>query len=336
MTSGSWAGGNAAGTIGIDNIIGNWQQNSNLGDRIRKGTMVCATFGRTADYSLNWGITLYGTTKNCTVQNNYVHDQWDSGNHSANSANIMLFSYSSNNIIENNTTDGKGIINGGIGSKGGFTDNNIIRYNLIKNAINGVWITSSTSETDYSNDNTVYQNIFVNCSNAAVGEPHAVRRTTVYNNTAYNVLRFFGGWKDNLVGNQLYNNIAVGSRGITRAISFSGYNAGDCFTFLAPTVDYNCFNGFTSWWYRAMLPTQAWDRATFQSNCSFDAHSMTSDPKFVNPSGGDFHLRSDSPCRNAGKNGITIGAYITGNETIGYTPPGGLSDTSRSEKRRRE
>jgi len=63
-----------------------------------------------------------------------------------------------------------------------------------------------------------------------------------------------------------------------------------------------------------------------------DTHSLASYPRFVNVSGQmnqlqDFQLRSDSPCKGAGKNGADMGANISlvgsGNETSEFdrTPP---------------
>jgi parallel beta-helix repeat protein len=51
------------------------------------------------------------------------------------------------------------------------------------------------------------------------------------------------------------------------------------------------------------------------------ARNITNEPVFVNPSGGDFHLQSNSPCINAGKNSyVTVATDLDGNpRTVGGT-----------------
>jgi len=111
---------------------------------------------------------------------------------------------------------------------------------------------------------------------------------------------------------------------------FVSYYLGSAFPLFA---DYNNFYG-TGYW---RLNGTDYTNLTLWANATgLDNNSITTDPSFVNPGGrnsSDYKLNSSSPAINAGidrqdynNNGnttelINIGAYITGNETIGVLNP---------------
>ena len=95
------------------------------------------------------------------------------------------------------------------------------------------------------------------------------------------------------------------------------------------TVSYSDRNAF----YRAA--GNVWNRnystdytslAAWTAATGFDANSITSDPLFVNAGGSnpeDYKLQVNSPARTGGRGGAyatVMGAYITGDEVIGYSP----------------
>ena len=279
--------------------------------------------GRNSDTSLNWGIFLH-TSHHCIIENNYVHDMEEGpypGHHNA--ACIMLFA-SSDSIIENNIADAK-VLNGqkiysAFGQKGGQIYRNIWRYNIALNATTGFFGKAATACDNASEDNIYYQNIAINCSKAAFELNHMCYRFQIYNNVAYNCGAFISAWLESNQNNSVWNNIAIG----TDTVYYLSEVTPETFFSYS---DYNNLQGslFCSHQWRDYAQTLA----EWQQKTPFDDHSTSTDPLFVNAEVHDFHLNPNSPCLNAGidrqdydndgntTESINMGAYITGNETIG-------------------
>jgi len=285
-------------------------------------------YGRVGDSdpSLNWGLTVYGADY-CTIENNYVHNMTDSGNNGHNTACIMVFVDSDFNIIQSNTADASnGIVFSAFGQKGGQMDDNIWRYNVALNATTGFLGMGSTSGEYPTQDNTYYQNIIIDCDSAFFLD-HRAERFVMYNNTAVDCDWFLGASQITNIDTELWNNILVGTDDI--AIRWSGYPTAEPFSTLIEYSNYNCFYNCSKIAYREKSPSlnyytlNDWETAT-----GFDADSITSDPDLVG--GGDYSLDTGSPCIDAGvdlqdydddentSESINMGAYITGNETIGH------------------
>ncbi|MHC4737394.1 MAG: LamG-like jellyroll fold domain-containing protein, partial [Planctomycetota bacterium] len=279
-----------------------------------------------SDSSLNWGLTVYGADY-CTIENNYVHNMTYSGYSGHNSACIMVFVDSDYNIIQGNTADANnGIVFSAFGQKGGQMDDNIWRYNLALNATAGFLGMGSTSGEYPTQDNIYYQNIIIDCDRAFFFD-HRAERFVMYNNTAVDCDWFLGASKIDNIDTEMWNNILVGTDDI--AIRWSGYPTAEPFSTLIEYSNYNCFYNCSKIAYREKSPSlnyytlNDWETAT-----GFDPNSITSDPCLVG--GGDYSLDTGSPCIDAGVDlqdydddqntteSINMGAYITGNETIGH------------------
>ncbi len=135
------------------------------------------------------------------------------------------------------------------------------------------------------------------------------------------------------VQNALYNNLVTNSP--YSAIYNWTDNVGTGITF-----NYNLY-----WNFRVFANYEVATDHTFaswRSTFGQDARSLNLNPMYVNQPGKDFHLQATSPARNAGldvldlnRNGstsdaTTMGAYVTGNETIGRGGGAVVNDASNS------
>ncbi len=179
-------------------------------------------------------------------------------------------------------------------------------------------------------DMYVYQNV-IRGNNTNSGDEHYpehggvrinvyIDRSYIYNNTFYD-----NGFSDLTVINttgvdniNFFNNISYLPNTRHIALQYT----------VTPAVldysDYNCFYNDQDYESQNSLITSltAWGSAT-----SLDANSVTSDPGFINASGNwnlptDFKRASYSADGRGGDYPSVIGAYVTGNEVIGYTPSG--------------
>ena len=272
--------------------------------------------------TLNWGIFLY-KSDHCLVENNYVHDMHDYAPGSHNAGCFMIFQ-GSDNIFQHNLAnalcdDGESRIVNAYGQKAGDIYRNIWRYNIALNAKFGFLGMASTDATLPSEDNIYYQNIAINCK-AAFYLNHMCYRYKIYNNVAYDCEEFLHVRRtsDSL---EMWNNIAIGDNICLKLeevypeilLNYSNNN------------DFYGYSTFCQYHWSTFASTlNEW-----QGKTSFDDNSISTDPLFVNPESHDFHLSPSSPCLNAGidrqdydndgntTESINMGAYITGNETIG-------------------
>lgn len=278
------------------------------------------------DTSLNWGIIFNGSITNSVISNNYVHDMLYSGNQTHNTAGIMILAGPSGssqyNIIEYNTVDATNV-GDAYGQKGGNINYNIWRYNFAINAIWGFLGMGSTNNAYYSTNNEFYQNIIIN-SDYAFYDDHNCNNNKIYNNSAYNVDEFYHsgsyGNPENNTNEQLWNNLSYGTN-IKRAYFRAGGTVATPVTTVLDYSDYNNHYNYINWYYREKSPTQNYNLSTFQSNEGFDANSSILIPNYVNPGGVApiDYKRISYPNNGRGGNYASVsGAYITGDEIIGY------------------
>lgn len=157
--------------------------------------------------------------------------------------------------------------------------------------------------------NTFTNNLFW-ANTTANGGTITAAGNTYDHNTFYNArggaqyMNFGSGSADTFT-----NNIFVSAG--ARVLQFDGYSA-------------SRFNGNHNLYYQTNQSTivahsqnlAQWQQATSAAGSADDAQSLSSDPKFVNVSAGNFGLQSTSPAIGAGSNGSTIGQ--TG---LATTPP---------------
>jgi hypothetical protein len=155
-----------------------------------------------------------------------------------------------------------------------------------------------------------------------LGYPDALRARVV-NNTVYGATSGLVPFGNDIVEMDVHfkNNIVVNATN-----AYENYPGGMDATEDGITADRNWFYGtVTRHAYYGESATYSF--ATWQGTYSLDVNSTNgTDPQFVS-AGTDFHLQGGSPALTAGRvvesiggtNGDTIpvGAYITGNETIG-------------------
>jgi len=149
----------------------------------------------------------------------------------------------------------------------------------------------------------------------------------VFNNTFHNVRSWVYGWSDpqfdsaihftnNIVYSDSAVNIAGGEDIGSRFVCINKYQAEP----MRPSqysFDYNDYSmpvSDRSAWFidgrESFNGLSAWSAA----RPSFDVHSISVDPKFVNANDSDFHLASGSLCKGKGKNGEDLGAYPRGDD----------------------
>jgi hypothetical protein len=287
------------------------------------------------DISLLWGIALHvgeGGSRFNTVRNNRVHEL-RGGNRSHNTAGIMLFGETSDNVIEGNEVDAGPCTDGGdpacavysaYGQKGGNVHDNTWRCNVALNAVDAFHGMGSTNEEDYSDDNVFFGNIIVDSVNA-FGCNHNCRRWQIYNNTAYGVRYFFKEGRH--LGNsdtELWNNIVVGATSVYHAEEPA--DVGGLIAIIADTDD-NLFydvGAIASWQYggETLDTLESWRSAS-----GFDERSSIADPRFVDPSARDFRFMEGSPAIDGGRDGADLGANMeVCSSTPAPRPDGGMPD----------
>ena len=248
---------------------------------------------------------------NCIIRNNILHDNEGTINNSG-----ITFYDVTDTIVEHNeiynTTRG-------IYAKDSCFRNKY-RYNSIHDCSNAGW--HGSGNVVLSQKDEIYQNIFYNCKNSIVLDD-IMSGVKIYNNVIYQAAGdppyhgiqdegdnsehgSFEVW-NNIISDVQY--VICANKGIDNFL-YSNYNA------------FYHFNGFTIN-YNSKTLTQ------WRQESGFDLASIDSNPLFLNPTSHNFHLQPSSPCLNAGidrqdydndgntTEPINMGAYITGNETIG-------------------
>jgi hypothetical protein len=266
------------------------------------------------------------------VSNNFVHDiVYSSALH--NDGGIMLFQDCDNNIIEYNTVDG-GTTDLGVcyGQKAGLNDNNVYRYNVARNAPIAYFSIGSTGGSEWSYNNTWHNNIAINVNEAFTFD-HSVSGHVVYNNTAHNIGTIcFTAYSATSI--TFYNNIFSKVDNNTWTSNNYGYlneEAGSLSDFFADE-DYNYYytqsppSTFAIMGYSTSFSNlSAWVAGT-----SFGQHSKDSvDPGFIDAGASNPSAYKRTSYPQDGKGGdfpSVVGAFVTGNESIGYQGGSTLPD----------
>ena len=250
--------------------------------------------------------------KNCDISGFRV-----TGTSSRNGA-AILFYHTDDAVVEHNQIDQN---NSGIYIKGLNPGTVIIRYNWIEdNDTEGIAIGGSDSSR-------IYQNVIINNDTFGItyqfwSDPAPINAWVV-NNTLYNngtgqiYLKPSCGYGAN---NYIYNNIMVGATNVI-------YD--ECGSLSTSDIDFehNNYHGNSGIHNSGSLAT--WQSAGHDASAPATTES---DPLFTTE-GTDFTLQAGSPCKEGQANdgidildldvdsstsdGITLGAYITGNEEIG-------------------
>ena len=161
-------------------------------------------------------------------------------------------------------------------------------------------------------------NIFINNSSAHVEilgtGAESFDGLKIYNNTFYNNVGQGTGFAlldDGIVRNvEIFNNLVVNSNRFCR--HFANEIA---------YADYNNFFGNGYFWLSGSVGDLAW----WRNNTDWDDNSVESDPNFINQGGTSPADYKRSIYTNNGRGGSyasVMGAYITGDEIIGFTPEG--------------
>lgn len=232
------------------------------------------------------------------------------GNHSNNCDAIQL--YASYAVIEYCDIYDN---NAGIFDKGGC-DHNTYRFNYFYDNGNAFVLgTDPNSKTPHHL--FIYQNIFRDNSNGSIDMlgDRSKDNLYFYNNTIVNS----GGWgigfqHDNASNVNVYNNILYGNnkaiRYYSNTINISNYN------------NYRNTGIFNMDSYGG---TNYDSLSTWKSATGLDTNSGSTYTQFVNANGTTpdaFKLQANSTCLTDGRGGdypLVQGAYITGNEVIGYS-----------------
>jgi len=245
----------------------------------------------------------------CIVSNNKLY-----GNHGGAPNGSGITSYSGsytqayNNDIYDNST--------GLYDKGGGEHNNYYHNFFYANHASGVRIGTEAGPDPH--DIEVHHNIFLDNGWDSIEQypsKKPVTRIHAYNNTIYNsgsvAIAFFS---------------AIFSK--TQYTSYNNLisNSGSLVRFDPGIVDYSDYNTYPSSGTYRLGDAIYSSLSAWQSATSYDNNSHTSDPGFVNPGGTsrEDYKRTSYPQDGRGGSYPSVrGAYITGNEVIGYSSDGG-------------
>ncbi|MDH5174133.1 MAG: right-handed parallel beta-helix repeat-containing protein, partial [Elusimicrobiota bacterium] len=133
---------------------------------------------------------------------------------------------------------------------------------------------------------------------------HGGSNHIIQNNTFVGLPGFtsaYGGiiWLEFTSNVTLKNNIAYSSDGSVGVVVGINSSTNDDYNDWHNTVSSKCVY-FGGEWKSV---------SEYQKEDGRGLHCISLDPKFVDPASGDFHLQSDSPCKDSGENGAEMGAY---------------------------
>lgn len=260
-----------------------------------------------------------------TVKNNKVHNScW--GESDINGAALMGYNFSA--TIENNEfydNWGPDVRMKDTGGQSGRATR--VRYNFFRPSSyrDNVGYKGINQDADIENI-YIHNNIFLNKTKGIDWHGTGYGETVAYNNTFINCDQDIYTWLDDVKINA-FNNLSYHS---TSDQNFYNIQASPLDSEL--DSNYNLFysaNGSTTW--RNLYSTVAGSFSEWKSHSGEDSASVAKDPGFVNSGGNrpeDFKRTSYSGDVNGSPYGSVVGAYITGNETIGLLDSfSGTSDT---------
>ncbi|HJX18609.1 MAG TPA: right-handed parallel beta-helix repeat-containing protein [Acidiferrobacterales bacterium] len=247
------------------------------------------------------------------IENNYFHDLTATASVSVNAAAVYIFR-SSYTTVRNNTMQNT---YGGVFMKLGVMDYTDIHNNFIYNPTNaghaGIQITNITGPSIRFHNNIIagYRTAveIMASVTASTDGLFVYNNTTIYSgNDTHDGINVGTPWAGVEVFNNIIMNFSPSLRYFDGVVSYSNYN-----NFYRPAG--NVWNRNYATNYTSL---GAWTEDT-----GFDANSITSDPLFVNAGGAspEGYKRTSYPQDGRGGAYATVmGAYITGDEVIGYSP----------------
>jgi len=225
---------------------------------------------------------------------------------------------------------------------------NILRYNKCHNSATGIMSKSNANEGDARNEvyrnyfynlthpihmilggtgtspmssyNKYYENLIVSSGSASIQYMIAKYHeyNNLWNNTVINNASSSATWQPNGYATDApptytnhvscYNNIFIQQAAggpVMRTYYENPPHTGEF-----DIHDYNCFfntNGSTTWSIGYYGSPSNLTFAQWQA-LGYDIHGMSTNPLFVNLTGGDYHLTTASPCKGAGR----VGGLVTG------------------------
>ncbi len=286
-----------------------------------KGSVIrnCVIEGESGGTSNNTPIFVEAASY-CTIENNILYGAHQSGSSHHNSAGFML--YRSDHItVQNNTIYD---CDTALFDKEGGTYN-VYRYNFMYN----VWRPFQHSSISSSTGNLeIYQNIFINISSWAFqnagGDNDPARDILFYNNTIYNS----GNGAHISSGNESASTDVTGFEHFNNIYHTITHEAVELELEEVEITDYNKYYNVAKWNIGSYDGTNYHSLSSWQSATGDEASSSTSDPNFVNAGGTspEDYKRTSYPQDGRGGNyPSVIGAYITGNEVIGYNGEGAVT-----------
>lgn len=247
------------------------------------------------------------------VRNNRIHN-FTGGQ---NEAGVMAYD-SNDTVIENNEIydNGQGVFIKGVHA-GKTQARNIIRDNFVHDNWSGIRVLGGE-------DTLVYRNVVTTSAETGVWLGFAdSTRSRIVNNTLYNNDRGIVPQGKDLVDVLVCNNIVADNGSAI-------FNWDSSPSQQQVAYDRNVYfrNGRHAQFAAGDISFGSW-----RSVHGHDRNGSTANPRFVDAARGDFRLRRDSAARTLGvdvldlnHNGNTTdivpaGAYLTGSEVIGLTPP---------------
>jgi len=287
----------------------------------------------------NIGAISFDSCSHCIARGNKLYNVFVNGDMSNQNASAIGSNYDMEYaLIENNEmfNAANGVFHKrSSGNKGAIIRKNLmhdLKLYCIRYSVGGVGDPAHLNQE-------VYQNICYNTPTGIFASTYETATPStgmvVYNNVFHTSDSgiVIGGYKDV----QIWNNIFFenGNTGEKAAIITIGDPNQNSISY----SDFNCFYPYANFTLNLYHSSeQRYNTlSSWQKGTGFDLNSLNINPLFNNPSQPDYHLQNNSPCRNSGidrqdydgdgntTERINMGAYITGNETIGLIPS---SDTT--------